>query len=95
MCDPTCSFWEVESHFRLQTCDPGPGCGRGVTLNLVDMGPYVQGLGSGVTLGIVDMLLQVFDLGGFYPRDCGWATLGAGTGRRCHTGHCGHVTPGT
>ena len=55
----------------------------------------MQGVGSGVILGIVDMLLQVYDLGGVHPGDCGWATLGAGTGRRCHTGHFGHVIPGT
>ena len=55
----------------------------------------MQGVGSGVILGIVDMLLQVYDLGGVHPGVCGWATLGAGTRRRCHTGQCGHVAPGT
>ena len=53
----------------------------------------MQGLESGVTLGIVDMFLEVYDLGGVYPGDCGSASLDAGTGRRCHKGNCSHVTP--
>ena len=84
--------WSHTSDCRHVTLVQGVGGGHPGSCGL---GAWVQGLGGGVTLGIIDMLLQVYDLGEVHPGDCGWATLGAGTGRKCHTGHCGHVTPGT
>ena len=55
----------------------------------------MQFLGGGVTLQTVEMCPWSRVWEGDHPGSCGHGTVGAGSGRRRHTGHCGHVTPGT
>ena len=71
---------------------PGSESGRGVTLETVDMRPWVQDLVGGVTLETVDMWSQLQGLGSRFTMKTVdvWPRFWSG-GCSC-PGNCGHVT---